>query len=137
MLSSFPKLKIAGQIAAFVAISVALTGKTLHNHQECTGACADHTGERHSQIGTVCPFGCDHHGDVPADEDSAPEHDHRQCSVCQVLAQAPSMPLVIGIPLLSQVVAAAPLAEPQQIDIVRYDDVFSRGPPTVVRTFSA
>ena len=137
MLFSFPKLKIAGQIAAFAAIMVALTGKTLHDHQECSGACAGQSTEHNSSAQVACPFGCEHHGNDPSDGDSAPTHDDRQCSVCQVLAQAPSMPMVIGLPHVSSVVASAPLAKSQEINIVRYDDVLSRGPPTAVRIFSA
>jgi hypothetical protein len=123
------------RIAAIAAILVSGVGKTVHQQQHCNGNCGDVSCQVAPAEVRSCPFGCQscRIAGKPAAEESdrspKPSHDEHQCSVCQVLAQAPEIAGIIETPQLSEFVRIPPEASRKSPCTGGLLTVCSRGPP--------
>ncbi len=134
MTTSFSKPNIYARFAAFAAILLIGTGKTLHFHQEGDNCCKNHDQiEAAAELeAKPCPFGCEHHAETAESEHNKPApkpHDQHDCRICQVLAQPTSSPLVVGVPQVTENLLAEiriSSESPTQALAAAYE---SRGPP--------
>lgn len=131
-MTSLLKTSVFGRIAALTAMLVIGFGKTLHLHQECGGCCSSSCHSAKSEPKT-CPFGCTHHHSdhekQPQNPRSGHEHSEHNCVICKVLGQAPSMPVLVGLPELPEYlyVGIRHLSAQQSKSVPAAFD--SRGPP--------
>jgi hypothetical protein len=131
------QLVLLGRIAAVMSLLVVCAAKVGHQH-DLTGNCCSQE-HSHEQTVSNCPFGCAHHGsELPADESESstpcPSDDGQSCFVCSVLAQAPTVPALLTLPDLTElVVRVIPVSIPQP-DTQLPRTCETRGPPLFVST---
>ena len=123
-------------MAAIAAIFVSGVGKTVHVHQECDGSCGRSDCRVESDETAGCPFGCEScaiesHSSPARDQQPERPHDEHHCTVCQVLAQAPSVPAIVEPPALEVLLRIAPAASVESLPDSETVPVVSRGPPAI------